>query len=1003
MVFYRYPNLENDPLEQRTNNNIGRAMRKIVNHVVIGSFLVANLTACGLFGGKKNTGEHEPLNITITAPSSIQTGQEYQAIIQSPGAQGNVEARYFIERDGARKLLEMPVLTPTNNTVADTLYLTAGAVGEETLIVELEDPADRKFDQASKEATITVLAQPNSPANFAYQGNAEGSYEKGTRIQGTQTITDQDGNKELTYITKTPSQTTTETLTANSTSTNRTIDLVLNETGEYQLITKQIDNNNVPSADTLFFSAYMKGDTHPGSIQATFPNNVRVGNEAQAQFKFIDQDGNDYIGIITAPNTAQADTLITDLNAKTDHTETLTITPTEKGSQAYQAFAVDQDGFITTSNIEEVTFLAQEVQREIAVELRAENALAGVDVEINRDGKTYQATTNQQGIATFTDTVAQDSAITYQARAQAHGLQDKEFTIASTGSTEVQEHMVVVQPSIEPLADVDPYSVTQENLEQRIDFTDPDTGIPINFNATLTQQGNTFITQYLSAKLWEFATNNQQDPENITENFTIAITATYFTGDLQTTKRVGAKASIQGNLPNLTITEKDSAEINLYELFSSQANISGENIDITQAELESLSPEDMSLREVADGVYMIRAHTGNNATITATLHNAHGVTREVEKTINGELLPEVNFTVHDNVTDAIILEETYAVRENKQGETFVPVDTLWTQNGTFENIDITTEYIRVGMQRNGKNFAYEHRFKPEQGGIYEVVITPFIKRDAQGNAIGEWTYDEMSRRHSDMQRTWSNGTYGKVNQSEQRPDMDGLLPRWNTPNGQPEQVILADNLELQYYFVDGFGQVDPDSLIVRFADMSDRDMELVPEWYENETRKVNPSGNPKLPQLPELTIVGEDPENPFLYQAFDRPANKVYILPNSDNDARAGISLSANQAPFIYGAFIQLQSGSENDPGVSGQYYSFTQESMAALGERGSRPAVDLTKFESGVHNGIAVDDMQWFPLNRFASWITNNTGYQADMHAIYKSAPNEGKFSNAIILPEDN
>jgi len=262
-------------------------------------------------------------------------------------------------------------------------------------------------------------------------------------------------------------------------------------------------------------------------------------------------------------------------------------------------------------------------------------------------------------------------------------------------------------------------------------------------------------------------------------------------------------------------------------------------------------------------------------------------------------------------------------------------------------------------------------------------VVPFTKRDSTGADTGEnWTYDEMQRRHHDLEKTWGNCSYGTVNQEGQPGNFIDVIPTWNNLDGQPRNVKMILNLESQYYDFDGNFVVEQDS-------MSTRDEELIRNWYANETRMVNAVGNPKITQPPELSVV----EN-YVFKAFDRPEGNVYILPRSEPFDRPAITVTSNDGESIYDMIIYLRSNSGRDSGVEGQYAAYTQESVAALGEKGYCPAERLGTLESMVNNGVNVRDAQWFPLNRFASWITNHLGYQ--------SLPNEGKFSNAVILPKD-
>jgi hypothetical protein len=130
--------------------------------------------------------------------------------------------------------------------------------------------------------------------------------------------------------------------------------------------------------------------------------------------------------------------------------------------------------------------------------------------------------------------------------------------------------------------------------------------------------------------------------------------------------------------------------------------------------------------------------------------------------------------------------------------------------------------------------------------------------------------------------------------------------------------------------------------------------------------------------------------------------NTVYLMadsrPNVDSGSVEiyGVTEKAGGVPGrLMAGRITIQSQSFNDdPTLEGMRRAMYQEMAAIYLELGTYPARNLTPDESNVHDNIQQTNTLFRPLNVHAG-IGNNS-------PLYRSIPNDGKYTNANILPHD-
>tara|TARA_R110002124_G_scaffold46903_4_gene140239 strand:+ start:8319 stop:10760 length:2442 start_codon:yes stop_codon:yes gene_type:complete len=622
------------------------------------------------------------------------------------------------------------------------------------------------------------------------------------------------------------------------------------------------------------------------------------------------------------------DTIFVDISVNGETAETTKeLTFTEAGTVAAFLRITDSQSQIT-EQVQEITILAELLQRSTTLELEK----SAVDIEVYRSQLIATGKTDSNGIVTFTEELPRDSLVTYTVDADAVGLIAQQYQFNSTTDQTLQRSIQPVPITISSsLPGQYPRTTDTQDVASLVTANDPEQGdVPVTIN--LMYNGNNLDIANSSGTTWNFSTSDA-DPAGITENMTLEVDAPYSSESRTVSKEIFDRRDIEYLQTTFNTVEREAITIDLADVLRSEAEITSASVTNPSAGLEVSG----------DGfVYTVRPteniSTPKTYTFSIEAENADGTTTSQQASIDASALAEFSATVHDNVTDDIV-SNAYLVLEKLENGVFVPEDTLFAVNGNFNNVELATEYARFGQQKAGKNFAYEHRIKPSAGGSYEVVVAPFTKRDENGNAIGVWSRDEMERRHNDMQRSFANSGYGTVNQQGQIGAFTDELAVFNTPNGQPKKVILAVNLETQYYDSNN-------NLIIEQDSMSSRDVALIQDWYQNETRQINAVGNSKITQPPALTV-----EQNYVLKLFDREDGNAYIRPRSEDDDRAAIGINSNGNGKIYDAFISLQSGSNQDPSQSGQYYSFTQESVALFGEHGTLPAQELGPLESMVNN----------------------------------------------------
>ncbi len=721
------------------------------------------------------------------------------------------------------------------------------------------------------------------------------------------------------------------------------------------------------------------------TVDVQGPSMLEVPAEATYSFSAKDNDGLTDVGMIsiTAPDGSieRIDWPYSGVSADTSITRTFS----EEGVGKAELTAFGNNpvtgGRDVKSAVQSTQYAVALEER--AIEITAHNdvlniPITGQVVELYKDGNLLQTASFVDGLARFDFENEQGVRSEYQAKILAHGYTDTTLSVVSDESLESRAlSLSPASISLGSISEMNPRSEKIVDVTSLYSSVDPETGESVSLEqAVLSSKDNRLVITDQENNLYKLSFAPGTDPADVSLPVVVGVTSKTNVLEQETSVSVDQREPL--SYTQTHFSGKENSTLSLYDV----AQYIASAVALDSVNVSSSHPS-VSITRTGSDDFAITPEHGFSGNVNLNLYasNIEGSVEQVVGSVDFERLPRFSATVHDNVTDDVV-SNAYLVFEELENDVFVPKDTLFAENGRFSDVILSSEYARFGQRKDEKNFAYEHRIKPSADGSYEVVIAPFVKRDASGNAIGIWTRDEMQRRHNDMERSWTKSSYGRVNEGE-TGIFDDQLPVFNTENGQPNKVILVVKLETQYYDTNN-------NLVIERDSMSARDVAFIQDWYQNETRQINAVGNPKITRPPELTV-----EQNYVLKIYDREDGNAYILPRSGFNDRAAIAISSTGIGKIYDAFISLRSASNNDPSQSSQYAAFTQESVALFGEHGTLPAQQLTTLESMVNNAVNTDDAQWFPLNRFASWITNHTGYQ--------SLPNEGKFSNAVILPEDN
>jgi len=908
-----------------------------------------------------NVAARPELTLSNTAPDAVSIGETYQINFSGTQADSPVDVRYSLSREGLQDSIVTRTLDITNGNFSDNFAVNARTSGQHSLAYEFSDSDDTR----SGTQTVSVSVPDDNISQIDITGPSQ--LYTGKQLEFVFDGFDEDGIDDAIIIEEFDGGNLGETLYDEVPGKNfdQTLTKTFSQPGVYSTTLKIVDDFGRTIQEQKNFTIEKQPDSPPSitlqassgrgeqnlSLSGTDPDGWKT-----ASLEYVVNGSENNVAIDITENSLSANTTLSTIGEYD-----ITLRATDNLDNQY----------VRTINAE---VLAELVNRQYTINTPFAGIPAELDVDFNN--QSVNGLTNSNGDFIHTLTVPKDSLVSYVANADELGLVGITKNGQSNQDTNITMNLqpVPITISKNSFTDMRPRSEKVEDIAEIAQANDTEGTVPVELS--LTYDGNQLVVSNIQGTQYNIQTSNQ-DPANITEQLQITASHPYLTQQQTIDQRITERADIQFIQNFFSGVEQETQTIDLQSILESDATI-------TQASLTNPSPG-IQLQQESGFTWNIIPTQDISTTTTYNFdiqaENAEGKQETQIATLELENLPEPDIfsaTVHDNVTDEI-LPNTYLIFENNVNGEFVPVDTLYSPDGRFENIEMTADWAQFGYQENNKNFSYNQRIKPADQGEYEVVIVPFIKRDSLGNEIGQWTRDEMERRHSDMETTWANSGYGSA-PGGSIGSFNGGIPTWNTSNGQPKNVIMALNLETQYYDFDG-------NLVVEKDSMSTRDEGLIQDWYANETRLVNAVGNPKITQPPELTVV-ED----YVFKVFDRPDGNAYILPRSEPFDRPAISINSNGNGKFYDMVIWLRSNSGRDSGVEGQYAAYTQESVAAFGERGKAPAEKLGPLESMVSNNTNVGDAQWFPLNRFASWITNHTGYQ--------NLPNENKFSNAVILP---
>lgn len=670
----------------------------------------------------------------------------------------------------------------------------------------------------------------------------------------------------------------------------------------------------------------------------------------------------------------------------TDFEQTIERTFASRGSYTNILIAEDIYGEIA-SDTNSVTVYAPLVTRQITLDL----GYSPVNVVAHLDGQQVAlGLTDGQGQFSFTQELPEDSLVQYDVQADAAGLIAGSYPVESTGDQTTSLNMEPVPITIaNSLPGQYPRSTDVIDLSGYVEAVDPEQG-PITVSVSLSYAGTAFIIEQ-SAGDYVFTTDPTSDPAGVTESFTLEASHEFVSTTQAITKEIFARRDIQFLQTSFTTVERDSLVINdLRSLLSSDAEITAASVSGASTGLEVITQGEWGvvLRPTEE-----LSNETRNYTFSIDAENIDGRVESQGASLAVESLPEFSATVVHHVQEQPV-GKAYVVIEDVNGNA---IDSL-VVNGGVVNIELLPEAksVRFGELRNERPYALEHRIFPENGGNYIVPVANRDKVDYWKNVIGSFSEDEIMRSWADTEITWGHGGFAGFNNN-----LDGnpggyflnRLPEFkNTANGQPEKVIVAKNLETQYYDNDGNLVTEQDSLTQQALD-------AIIDIYDNEFRVINP----KLPPL--------DIQENVVYKAFDMEENNVYILPMSkDYDPIGSISVAGtresltNQYGNIQQMRIQIKSGSPTEPTADSQRFVFYAEGVPAFLARGRIPAYNSSPQETATNDNFNNSDMivneiyggQETGVKALDVWRSHLTN-----SSLYQQAPNKGRFTNATQIPK--
>ncbi|OAN64238.1 hypothetical protein A8B79_12895 [Balneola sp. EhC07] len=623
-----------------------------------------------------------------------------------------------------------------------------------------------------------------------------------------------------------------------------------------------------------------------------------------------------------------------------------------------------------TQQTQQITILAELLPRQTTIDIGKPD----VSMEVHRNELIASGTTNSEGIFEFTEELPKDSLVNYSITADALGLTGSEFELTSTADQTIQQNIEAVPITISnTLPGQYPRTTDTQDLALLVSVQDTEGSVPVTIN--LVYNGNNFDIDQATGTNWDFSTS-AQDPAGVTEDFTLEVEALYSDKSQTVTKEIFDRRALDYLQTNFNVVERESLQIDLAEVLSSEA-------EITQA----------SISDVANGldvsnnglVYTLTPIENISADKTYAFsvdaENADGTSESRQVHLTSEALPEFSATVVDHVNEQAV-SKAYVVIEREDKSV---IDSLVVNGGAFSSIEIPSnaESFRFGELRNERPYALEHRVFVQGGENLTIPVGNRDSFDKFKNSNGTHTEDELMRRWADSEIICGHGGLAGLNNNpDLHYNLEDELCGWAPENNYlPTKIVVAKHITQRVYaFIDG-----KHSFIVREDSMSDITLNIIIDNFDNEYRIA-------LPDLPVLTIVDS-----LYYDYEDQEEDAMYIVPYSKpNDSRGTVEFYGTKGVdtgIIKHGRVTLRSNSSQDASPESQNKTQDQEFGALLFEQGRSQAQNLGNYESIVKQGHPNNNAFVFPLNLWMGWMATSD--------LYKDAPNKNMFTNASIIPK--